>query len=88
MRLHGAGIFGISAANQKGAERHKCPDCGEWWVKGSHNNHNPDGECPNKCPKCKGVNFPPGVWVCPDCGYDPLAESSVESEESKKVKTQ
>ena len=72
---HGKGIFGMSSANIKGAERQKCNKCGQWWVKGSHNPHNPDGDCPSECPKCGGLNWgKEEIAKCPDCGYDLLED--------------
>lgn len=73
MGLHGKGIFGCSSANQKGAIRNQCPKCGQWWVKGSYNRHNPDGDCPLACPKCDSLNYGQNlIGKCPDCGYDLL----------------
>jgi len=71
---HGEGIFGMSSANIKGAKRHKCDKCGEWWVEGSHNSHNLGG-CPYECPKCGKLNWGRDeIGKCPDCGYDILEE--------------
>lgn len=74
MGLHGVGIFGCSSANQKGAKRHQCPKCGQWWVEGSHNGHNLGG-CPLACPECGKLNWGKKlIGQCPDCGYDLLGE--------------
>jgi len=73
---HGEGIFGMSAANIKGSERCKCEKCGKTWVKGSHNKHNPNGDCPYECPKCGGLNWARDeIAKCPDCGHDLLEEA-------------
>lgn len=70
MRLHGAGIWGCSSANRKGAKRIKCPVCGEWFVKGSRNRHNENYMSYEDVGKM-GIRLvvldePKGTWECPN----------------------